>query len=349
MDQFPRVVFGSSALGNLYEALPDERKLDLVRAWFDQGGGGDNESGPVVIDTAGKYGAGLALEQLGVCLRRLGVPPERVAVGNKLGWYRVPLRGPEPTFEPGAWVDLEFDAQQRISGEGILECWRQGVELLGEPYRPRMMSVHDPDEYLAAASDAADRDRRWTDVLDAYAALSDLRRSEPGTTLGIGSKDWRVVQQITARVDVDWVMLANCVTAYTHAPEALDFIRGLSDSGVRVINSGVFNAGFLVGGQYFDYRRVQRDAEAQLFEWRDAFKRLCEAHAVAPAHACIQFGLSPLGVEAVALNTTDPDRVAQNLHFATTPLDDAFWREAKQLGLISSDYPYLAADAPVGR
>ena len=47
-------------------------------------------------------------------LDELGVPPERVLISNKLAWKRVPLPHPgaEPTFEPGAWVNLKNDAVQ---------------------------------------------------------------------------------------------------------------------------------------------------------------------------------------------------------------------------------------------
>lgn len=331
----PRVVFGSSALGNLFEAPPDERKLDIVRAWLTQ------DASPIVIDSAGKYGAGLALESLGNCLRQLNVPPERVVIGNKLGWYRVPLTADEPQFEPGAWIDIDHDAEQRIGSKGILDCWRQGTELLGEPYGSAMASVHDPDEYLAGAKNDVDLSQRNDDLLAAYSALSELRANGQVKTIGVGSKDWRVAKQVADSVELDWVMLANCVTAHTHEPGVLDFIADLTSLGIAVINSGVFNAGFLVGGRYFDYRVATPDTDAGLFAWRDAFTALCERFSVRPAHACIQFGLSPPGVESVALNSTNPDRVRANVEMANKPVTNDLWSAAKEQGLISPDFPHL--------
>jgi len=329
--RLPRVIFGSSALGNLYEAIPDQRKLAIVRAWIEHSG--DH----VVIDSAGKYGAGLALECLGDSLRTLGVPPERVAISNKLGWRRIPLVDDEPTFERGVWIDLQHDAQQCIDAEGIVACWRQGLELLGEPYVPRMLSVHDPDEYLAGGDDEA----RWRDLIAAYKAISKLREEVPGATLGVGSKDWRVAKRIAEAVQLDWVMLANCVTIYTHPSAVLDFILSLARQGIAVVNSGVFNAGFLIGGRYFDYSLPSPTSEKHLFDWRERFLKLCREHGTRPAHACVQFGLSPQGVVSVALNTTNPDRVQENVEIAATPVADDFWREAKALGLIDNSYPYL--------
>ena len=46
------------------------------------------------------------------------MPPEKVLISNKLAWKRVPLPHPgaEPTFEPGAWVNLKNDAVQDSVG-----------------------------------------------------------------------------------------------------------------------------------------------------------------------------------------------------------------------------------------
>ena len=55
----PQVVYGTSYLGNLYTALPYQDKLALMEKWF------ECTEKPVVIDSAGKYGAGLALEMIG--------------------------------------------------------------------------------------------------------------------------------------------------------------------------------------------------------------------------------------------------------------------------------------------
>ena len=79
-----------------------------------------------------------------------GVDPSAVIVSNKLAWKRAPLLTDEPTFEPGAWVGLKNDATQDISYQGILDCYEEGNALLGE-FNARVVSVHDPEQYLAAA------------------------------------------------------------------------------------------------------------------------------------------------------------------------------------------------------
>lgn len=336
--QVPPIVFGTSALGNLYRVIPDVTKLEIVSEWFEY------VAPPVFIDTAGKYGAGLAMEVLGRNLAKFEIPPDDVLISSKLGWKRAPLRTPEPTFEPGAWMNIEHDAVQRIDYDGILECWEESCELLGADYRPRLVSVHDPDEYLAAAESADDRRRRFDDVLAAYRALVELKEQGKVIGVGVGAKDWRVVEEIATAVNLDWVMLANSLTVMRHPPELLAFVKLLVERGVAIINSALFHAGFLVGGKYFDYRVVdpQNDADRPLFAWRKSFVALCEGHGVSPMHACVQFGLSVPGVLAVALNTSDPSRIRENVVAVTTPVPPQLWASMMEEGLMDLTFPFAS-------
>ena len=104
-------------------AVEDKIKLAIVTAFIQY----TSAQKPVVFDSAGKYGAGLALETLGNCLKTLNVKPEDVLISNKLGWYRTSelQNGEEPTFEPGVWCNLKYDAVQKISYKDILECYEQ--------------------------------------------------------------------------------------------------------------------------------------------------------------------------------------------------------------------------------
>lgn len=335
--EVPPIAFGTSSLGNLFQAYSDESKLAVSKAWFDQ------VKTPIVIDTAGKYGAGLSLEVIGRNLRTLGIPPEDVLISNKLGWYRIPLKGDEPTFEPGAWMGLEYDAEQRISYAGILACWEQGAALLGEPYRADLLSVHDPDEYLAAATSDEDRQQRITDICEAYKALHELKADGKVKAIGMGSKDWRVIKELSELVELDWVMLANSFTIYRHPIELQNFVETLARHKIGIINSAVFHAGFLVGGPFFDYREVSEDSadDQPLFVWREQFFALCEEFNVKPAEACIEFAHSPPGVQALALSSSKPERIIQDAKAVAAKAPVDFWKAMKTAGLIAPDYPYL--------
>jgi D-threo-aldose 1-dehydrogenase len=335
--KIPPIIFGTSCLGNLYQALPDHTKLAIIQEMF------QHVETPVVLDSAGKYGAGLALEVIGNCLKELGIRSEDVVISNKLGWVRVPLQAPEPTFEPGAWVDLAYDAEQDISYAGILRCWEQGCQLLGEEYTPQMVSVHDPDEYLAQATSASEQKKRFDDIIGAYRALTELKQQGQAQAVGVGAKDWKTIRDIAREVELDWVMFANSLTVFSHPPELLEFIEELRQQQIGIINSAVFNAGFLTGGEYFNYRNVSPDNEEDkaLFQWREKFFALCHQHRVLPAEACVQFGMSPPGVISIALNTGKPERVQQNVASVTADIPAEFWTALKTKGLIAQEYPYL--------
>ena len=333
----PTIIYGTSFMGNLYHELPEEVKLQIMHQWF-----AVSESTPM-IDTAGKYGAGLALEVIGEGLKKLGVKKDEIIISNKLGWYRVPLTTDEPTFEPGAWVNLKYDAVQKISYSGILECWEQGCELLGGYYKPQVVTVHDPDEYLLAATDATDRTKRFNDILEAYKALFELKEKGEVKAVGIGAKDWLIIKELYDHVKFDWVMFANKLTVYHHPPEIIKFIERIHSDGVGIINSAIFNAGFLTGGEYFDYRKIDLDSvdDQKLLTWRKSFFALCNKYKVAPGDACLKFALAMPQVNAVALNPSKPERISRNVEVLETKLPSGFWKEMKELKIIDEHFNYL--------
>jgi D-threo-aldose 1-dehydrogenase len=336
--KIPAIIFGTSALGNLYRALDRETKLSIVRESL------QSLDGPVVFDSAGKYGAGLALEELGRNLELLGADPERVIISNKLGWMRTELTGDEPLFEKGVWAGIHHDAKLMISAEGIRSCHEQGIQLLGGKYVPRLLSVHDPDEYLASAgNDIKLRMKLYSDIIDAYSVLTELKQSHGPVAVGIGAKDWKVIREISADTDLDWVMFANSMTLFSHPRELTAFMTGLRQKGVTIINSALFNAGFLTGGRFFNYRLAEPgDPEfSRLFKWREAFFGICNEFSVTPSHACIQFGLSHPAVAAVALNTSNPGHVKRNVEEVQREVPAELFKRMKERGLIDEEYSFV--------
>ena len=331
---WPKTIFGTSGLGNLYEAVPFEQKRDIVKACLTHG------EKPVCFDSAGKYGAGLALESLGKALNELDVQPIDILISNKLGWLRTELKTPEPTFEPGVWRDLKHDAIQKISYNGILECYDQGNHLLNG-YKAELVSVHDPDEYLKNAKDAVDRQSRYVDILEAYRALSDLKAAGKVKSIGVGSKDWHTIKYITNVVKLDWVMIANSMTIHSHPKALLEYMESLEAQGIAIINSAVFNGGFLVGSSYYNYQLKDPVADKDLFDWREMFNSLCAQYKIRPVEACVAFGKSAPGVKCIALNTTKAEKVAANIALASKHIPIEFWTAMKDQGLIESAYAYI--------
>ena len=340
------IVFGTSCLGNLYRAIPMETKVAIAAEWF-------RAYPHPIIDSAGKYGAGLSLECIGKALRKLGKQPDDITISVKLVWRRKPLVTPEPTFEPGAWAELTWDAQQDISYDGILRCYEEAKDLLGG-YRIDLVSVHDPDEYLgseecggrdgtvegfAITSRTEDEEfgagkewrRRRDDILGAYRALFELKAKGEVKGVGVGSKDWTVIRDLYADVKFDWTMFACAPTILRHPPELMDFIARLAADGVTVIDSAVFNGGFLTGGDKFDYRTADPEKDAALFVKREAYLSLCRKWDLDPAAVAVEYALRIPGVKHVALNTSKPERVATNAAYGNHRSPGEFWREMESI------------------
>jgi D-threo-aldose 1-dehydrogenase len=326
----PGVIFGTSALGNLYAELSEETKTSIVSECL------MHSPHPVVFDSAGKYGAGLALEMLGKILEKLNIPENEVIISNKLGWVRSPLTSAEPTFEPGVWKGLQYDAVQRISYNGIMECFEQGSLLLGPRYAPRLLSVHDPDEYLAKAANTDEYEKRLHDITEAYRALSDLKKAGKVKAIGVGSKDWKVIQKLESIISLDWIMFANSMTIMNHPLELIRFMEKLKAKGIAIINSAVFQAGFLIGGDYFDYRKIEPDSPENIkrFQWREQFNTLCAKYNISPTIACVNFAINAPGVKSIALNTSKPGHVRGNVDSVFANVPKEFYTEMKAKGLI---------------
>src|SRR3954471_22829082 len=79
----PPIIFGSAALGNVPNVIPEQRKLAICGEWF------QHVEPPVFVDVDYKHGDGMALEVLGRMLQRLGVTSDEVVIQLTLDANRV--------------------------------------------------------------------------------------------------------------------------------------------------------------------------------------------------------------------------------------------------------------------
>jgi D-threo-aldose 1-dehydrogenase len=224
-----------------------------------------------------------------------------------------------------------------------VRCHEQGNSLLGGTYRAELVSVHDPDEYLFAASGDEGRAKRLEEILESYRALFDLKKEGKVKAVGIGSKDWETILELYVHVPFDWVMLANSFTIFSHPPNLLKFIDQLHDDGVGIINSAVFHGGFLTGGKLFDYQDISPDSTkgSIIYPWREQFNEICNRHGVLPGDACIQFSMSHPAIVSMALNTSKPEKMNRNVELLQREIPDVFWADMKSEGLIDPEYKYV--------
>jgi D-threo-aldose 1-dehydrogenase len=318
-------MFGTGALGNALRSIPDPTKQAIIGEWF------RHVAPPVFIDLACQHDTGGALQVLERSLDRLDIAPSEIILNCGLSWRRGSLTGEE------------LLAKQYIIGDGNLAGWDVARRLLSGRYDPQLVCLHAPDEYLTSVTSPVEHDQRFESILTTLRALVELKTAGQVAGVGAAARDWRIIQAIDAAVDLDWVMIAGSLTVMHHPPELLDFIASLAERQIAVVNAAVFHGGFLVGSQRLSGRVADpEDSPDQGFiGWRKSFVALCHGHGISPAHACIQFGLSAPGIVAVALDTTHPDRVAENVESVLTTVPSSLWASMKEERLLAADYPYL--------
>jgi D-threo-aldose 1-dehydrogenase len=138
-------------------------------------------------------------------------------------------------------------------------------------------------------------------------------------------------------------MIANSLTLYSHPADLVKFMTDQCNKGTTIINSAVFNGGFLIGGDFFNYRPLNKEtpADLQIYKWREAFFKICDKYQVRPSHACIRFGMSHPAVSSIALNTSNPGHVKRNVYEIENDVPAGFFSEMKEEGLIDRDYSFL--------
>jgi D-threo-aldose 1-dehydrogenase len=272
-------VFGTALLGNEPAVVPEQRKLAICGEWFRQ------VKPPVFVNVAYAHGDGMALEILGRMLRRLDVTTEEVI------------------------VHLSLDSNN------IVECWDKSCRLLGEPYRPKFVSVTKSD-------------------VGGWQSLCELKAA--GMVRGIGFSLGATDGLDRSLPDIDFTILHGGFTLLRHQQEMCALMAGLAERQIPIVVSDVFEGEFLLGGNRLDGRVLDSvdPADRPLLAWRTSFAALCHGHSVSPAHVCIQFALSGPGVVAVQLEPSDPDRVAEHVESVVRKVPNAFWTAMKEEGLL---------------
>jgi D-threo-aldose 1-dehydrogenase len=199
--------------------------------------------------------------------------------------------------------------------------WEKSCRLLGDDYRPKLISIAQGSENdLQAATELKDTG----DVCGVGLEVSDGGGLDRAAAAG-----------------VDWVALRGGITIMRHKSEILESMSRRADRQIPIIVSGVFEHGFLVGGNRLDGRVLNAEdtADRSLLAWRKSFVALCDGHGISPAHACVQFALSAPGVVAVTLESSYADRVADNVAAVARNAPLNFWQSMKEEGLLAEDYP----------
>lgn len=313
--------FGASGLGNLSERMPEQQADATLEQAF--------SLGIRYFDTSPLYGHGLSELRLGRLLRSL--PRSSFQLSTKVGRYMVPPRG--EAVQNGIWAaPLPMKPVLDYSYDGIMRSVEQSIVRLGVEYID-IVYIHDVDR--RSLGDAFDRtfDQAAT---ESCRALKELRDAGHIGAFGIGINEADVASDFLHAVDLDCVMLAGRYTLLDQTAEET-FLPLAKEKKVDVIIAGVFNSGILAKSKptsgKFDYAQ----ASDAIVERARGIADICQSFNVPLPAAAVQFPFNHPSVSRVVLGMSRPDRIQQNIDWATTIIPDGLWNELKQSGFLKNN------------
>ncbi len=319
-----RLGLGGAPLGNLFEAVSNDKARELVdAAWH---------SGCRSFDTAPHYGQGLSEHRLGAALR--GQPRDGFVLSSKVGRLLTPDAA-APRAQHGYVDILPFRQARDFSAAGTRRSVEDSLQRLGLA-RLDVAYVHDPD----AATHGAHAPRVLRQVLEeTLPALRQLQHEGLVGAIGLGTNDVDVVLQVLAEADLDALMLAGRYSLLDHSalPELLPQCTA---RGVRVALGGVFNSGILAtgtrgGSATFNYAPAAR-------EWVERTARIetvCDAFNVPLRAAALQFPLAHPAVDIVMLGARTVAQWQDAQAMLRHSIAPEFWAELRVQGLMPAEAP----------
>ena len=309
----PAVGYGAAALGNLYQALPEDEWPSIVpAAWA---------GGIRYFDVAPHYGLGLAERRLGESLREF--PRDEYLVSTKVGRVLVPQDAAGRTDIENLFdVPADHRRVRDYSRDGVLRSIEDSLTRLGLD-RIDIVLVHDPDEHEAEALDGA------------FPALSELRDQGVITSFGAGMNQSGMLARFVRETDADVMMVAGRCTLLDQS--ALDdLLPAAVERDVTVIAAAVFNSGILATdapaqGAMFDYG----SADPAIVERAQALAGVAHRHGVTLPELAAQFPLTHPAVTTVVMGGASAEQMERNSRLVARPVPPEVWAEIAELGVIS--------------
>jgi D-threo-aldose 1-dehydrogenase len=307
----PELGLGTTTLGNLYRAIPDEQARDVMRASWD--------AGIRYFDTAPHYGLGLAERRLGEALRER--PRDEYVVSTKIG------RMLDPVDARGLRDDDLFDVPRDhvrrwdFSADGVRRSLDDSLARLGLD-RVDVLLIHDPDEHLDQA------------VHEAVPALARLRDEGIVRAIGVGSGTPRSLAALIGTGALDVAMVAGRYTLLDQS--ALhDVIPAAEEHGTRIVAVSVFNSGVTATDSPGDDATYEYGpASEEVLARARRIAEICAGYGVELPQAAIRFPLRHPAVGTVALGMASADEVREDAAHAGRPVPEELWAELTAEGMI---------------
>ncbi|MET7452619.1 aldo/keto reductase [Streptomyces sp. NPDC005574] len=313
------LAFGGAAIGNLFTEVTEEQAHKAVTAAWQQG--------IRYFDTAPHYGLGLSERRLGAALREH--PRTAYTISTKVG------RRLEPSADGGDDLANGFAVPARLrrvwdfSADGVRRTLEGALERLGLD-RVDAVYLHDPDDHAEQA------------FREGYPALERLRAEGVVGAIGAGMNQAEMLTRFVRDTDVDVVL---CAGRYTLLDQRAltDLLPAAEERGTSVVIGGAFNSGLLADprpGATYDYA----SAPPGLVDRALRLKELAGRHGTTLRAAALAFCAAPPAVASVLVGARSAAEVRDCAEQFATPVPAAFWREARDTGLLPPEAPVPAEE-----
>ena len=314
----PRLGVGTAPLGNMFEALSDER-ADAVLA-------SAVHHGLRYFDTAPLYGHGLAEQRVGRAIA--GLTRDDVFVSTKVGRL---LRADAPRDESQFYLGEPFYKDVPPVGpvwdftyDGIMRSVEESFART-KLDRFDVLLLHDPDDHFEAASTTG------------YKALAKLRQDGTARAIGAGMNQAPMLARLVEACDLDVLLVAGRYTLLDQV--AMDELLPLCEQRtISIVVGGVFNSGILIDpvpGARYNYI----PADSAVVTRAQRIKAVCDRHHVPLPAAALQFPFAHPRVCTVLLGIRSIDELEKNLQWLEVPIPDELWAELKADSLLREDAP----------
>lgn len=296
------IMFGTSSLGNMpdtygYE-VSEDRAYATIRAIFD---------GPVnCLDTSNNYGFGESERRVGAVIRERGGVPDGFVISTKL--------------------DRDMETR-RLTASRARRSLEESLERLGVD-RVQILHLHDPEHCI-------DLD----DITGKGGALEELvKMREEGLADAIGLAMGRVdlmFDILKQGWPFDAMINHNRYTLLNRSAD--EMFTWAHARGIAILNAAPYASGVLAKGSaempIITYMPASDDDLAPV----RAIEATCAEHGIATGPAALQFSMRDPRISSTVIGVTKPERVAETLAWADTPISEPAWDALMALPVSDED------------
>jgi D-threo-aldose 1-dehydrogenase len=251
------------------------------------------------LDTAASYGDGESERRIGMVLRERGGMPPAILIATK--------------------ADRDLDTGE-FSGDQMRRSVERSLRLLGVD-RLQLCYLHDPEHIGFAAAMAPG---------GPVAALQQLRNEGVIQHLGIAGGPIAMMTQFVATDLFEAAISHNRFTLLNQ--EAGPFWDACLQHGVAALNAAPYGSGILAKGPSAYPRYMYGHASEEQLRRAHTLEALCHRYDVPLAAVALQYSVRDARIVSTIVGMSKPERVAETLALAQTPIPDELWRDVARLG-----------------